>query len=334
MGLLQNGQWVDQWYATKESGGKFQREDAQLRNWITEDGRAGPTGLAGFKAESGRYHLYVSLACPWAHRTLIFRELKQLTEHISVTVVEPHMLSNGWEFKGPNQSGSAVAIDGAQVDPLFAKDFMYQIYQQAKPDYNGRVTVPVLWDKQQNTIVSNESSEIIRMFNSAFNHITGNTENYYPLDLRTEIDKLNELIYPNINNGVYRSGFATTQQAYEEAVVPLFDTLDTLEALLANKRYLLGSQITEADWRLFTTLIRFDCVYVGHFKTNLRTIESYPNLSGYLRDLYQQPGIAATVNFEHIKQHYYFSHQQINPTQVVPAGPIIDYMRPHNRGSL
>ncbi|WP_153916270.1 glutathione S-transferase family protein [Shewanella sp. TC10] len=334
MGLLQNGQWVDQWYATKENGGKFQREDAQLRNWITEDGLAGPNGLAGFKAESGRYHLYVSLACPWAHRTLIFRELKQLTEHISVTVVEPHMLSNGWEFKGPNQSKSALAIDGAQVDPLFAKDFMYQIYQQAKPDYNGRVTVPVLWDKQQNTIVSNESSEIIRMFNSAFNKVTGNTEDYYPLALQSEIDSLNELIYPNINNGVYRSGFATTQQAYEEAVMPLFDTLDTLEALLANKRYLLGNQITEADWRLFTTLIRFDCVYVGHFKTNLRTIESYPNLSGYLRDLFQQPGIAETVNFEHIKQHYYFSHQQINPTQVVPAGPIIDYMRPHNRDSL
>ncbi len=334
MGLLQNGQWVDQWYATKENGGKFQREDAQLRNWITPDGSAGLSGSAGFKAESGRYHLYVSLACPWAHRTLIFRQLKQLTAHIGVTVVEPHMLANGWEFKGPNQSTDAHAIDGAQVDELFNKDFMYQIYLQAKPDYSGRVTVPVLWDKQQNTIVSNESSEIIRMFNSVFNKVTGNTEDYYPLELQSEIDSLNELIYPNINNGVYRSGFATTQKAYEEAVMPLFDTLDTLEAILANKRYLLGNQITEADWRLFTTLIRFDCVYVGHFKTNLRTIESYPNLSGYLRDLYQQPGIADTVNFEHIKQHYYFSHQHINPTQVVPEGPIIDYMRPHNRSEL
>ncbi|WP_299569498.1 glutathione S-transferase family protein [uncultured Shewanella sp.] len=334
MGLLQNGQWVDQWYATKENGGKFQREEAQLRNWITQDGTAGPNGASGFKAESARYHLYVSLACPWAHRTLIFRQLKQLTNHIDITVVEPHMLTNGWEFKGPNQSQTAHSIAGAQKEPLFNKDFMYQIYQLAKPDYNGRVTVPVLWDKQQNTIVSNESSEIIRMFNFAFNHITGNEDDYYPDQLRSEIDALNDIIYANINNGVYRSGFATSQQAYEEAVYPLFETLDTLDKRLSQQRYLTGRDITEADWRLFTTLIRFDCVYVGHFKTNIRTIESYRHLSAYVRDLYQQPGIAETVNFEHIKQHYYFSHQQINPTQVVPAGPIIDYMRPHHRASL
>ena len=334
MGLLQNGQWVDQWYPTKENGGKFLREDAQLRNWITQDGKAGPTGESGFKAESGRYHLYVSLACPWAHRTLIFRHLKQLTSHIDVTVVEPHMLSNGWEFSGDNQSADAHSIQGSQHDSLFNKDFLYQIYQLAKPNYNGRVTVPVLWDKQQQTIVSNESSEIIRMFNSAFDLITGNTDDYYPQALRNEIDELNELIYHNVNNGVYRTGFATTQQAYEDAVIPLFKTLDELETRLTQQRYLTGSSITEADWRLFTTLIRFDSVYVGHFKTNLRTIESYPQLSGYLRDLYQQKGIAETVNQEHIKQHYYYSHQHINPTQVVPAGPVVNYLSPHYRDRL
>ncbi|WP_144208687.1 glutathione S-transferase family protein [Shewanella donghaensis] len=331
MGLLQNGQWVDQWYTTKGNNGKFQREDAQLRNWITKDGCAGLSGSDGLKAEAGRYHLYVSLACPWAHRTLIFLQLKQLTALIGVTVVEPHMLTNGWEFAGKNQSTEANAINGANPDPLFNKDYLYQIYQIAKPDYNGRVTVPVLWDKQLNTIVSNESSEIIRMFNEAFNEITVNEEDYYPDDLRTNIDELNSVIYAKINNGVYRSGFATSQQAYEDAVIPLFECLDQLELRLSNQRYLLGDIITEADWRLFTTLIRFDCVYVGHFKTNIRTIESYPNLSQYLRDLYQQPGIAATVNFEHIKQHYYFSHQHINPTQVVPVGPDIDYLSPHNR---
>ncbi|WP_119968623.1 glutathione S-transferase family protein [Shewanella japonica] len=334
MGLLQNGQWVDQWYETKENGGTFVREDAQLRNWITQDGSAGPTGKAGFKAESNRYHLYVSLACPWAHRTLIFLQLKQLTDHISVSVVEPHMLSNGWEFSGKNQSPMAKSISGAVSDPLMQKDYLYQVYQEAKPNYNGRVTVPLLWDKKHKTIVSNESSEIIRMFNSAFNLITGNQEDYYPQRLRSEIDTINELVYHKINNGVYRAGFATTQQAYHDAVFPLFDALDTLEKRLTTQRYLTGSTITEADWRLFTTLIRFDSVYVGHFKTNLRTIESYPQLSGYLRDLYQQPGIAATVNQEHIKQHYYYSHQHINPTQVVPAGPIIDYMTPHFRDEL
>ncbi|WP_076537564.1 glutathione S-transferase family protein [Shewanella sp. UCD-KL21] len=334
MGLLQNGHWVNKWYPTKENGGNFQREDAQLRHWVTPDGSAGISGDAGFKAAAGRYHLYVSLACPWAHRTLIFLQLKQLTQLIDVTVVEPHMLSNGWEFAGPNQSAAANAIEGANSDPLFNKDYLYQIYQMAKPDYNGRVTVPVLWDKHTHTIVSNESSEIIRMFNQAFNHLTANHDDYYPASLRQDIDELNAMIYGNINNGVYRCGFATSQQAYEAAITPLFASLDQLEQRLATKRYLMGDVITEADWRLFTTLIRFDCVYVGHFKTNIRTIESYPHLSGYLRDLYQQPGIADTVNFEHIKQHYYFSHQQINPTQIVPVGPEIDYNSPHNRASL
>ncbi|MFC1519910.1 glutathione S-transferase family protein [Pseudomonadota bacterium] len=334
MGLLQNGHWVDQWYPTKENGGNFHREDAQFRHWITPDGSAEVSGDAGFKAEAGRYHLYVSLACPWAHRTLIFLQLKQLTQMIDVTVVEPHMLSNGWEFAGSNQSAAANAIEGSNTDPLFNKDYLYQIYQMAKADYNGRVTVPVLWDKHTNTIVSNESSDIIRMFNRAFNHLTANHDDYYPAALRQDIDELNAMIYDNINNGVYRSGFATTQQAYEAAITPLFASLAQLEQRLATKRYLMGDVITEADWRLFTTLIRFDCVYVGHFKTNIRTIESYPCLSGYLRDLYQQPGIADTVNFEHIKQHYYFSHQQINPTQIVPVGPEIDYSSPHNRDSL
>jgi len=334
MGLLQNGQWVDQWYATEENGGKFVREDAQLRHWVTADGQAGPSGDAGFVAEAGRYHLYVSLACPWAHRTLIFRELKQLQSLIDVTVVEAHMRENGWEFANAVDGKIGQHIAGAQADPLHQKDFLYQIYQLAKPHYNGRVTVPVLWDKKTNTIVSNESSEIIRMFNTAFNDITGNTLDYYPQALQPQINQLNEFIYEKINNGVYRCGFATSQAAYEEAYDALFSALDTIETRLSTKRYLLGDSITEADWRLFTTLIRFDNVYVGHFKTNRNTIESMAYISDYLRDLYQQPGIAATVDMDHIKQHYYFSHQQINPTQIVPAGPDIDFLRPHNREQL
>jgi len=315
MGLLVDGVWHDTWYNTKESNGKFKREEAQLRNWITEDGSAGPTGLSGFKAESGRYHLYVSLACPWAHRTLIFRTLKGLEEHISVSVVSPDMLAKGWTFEQDNYSSG---------DELFGSDYMYQIYTRNNPEYSGRVTVPVLWDKQQNCIVSNESSEIIRMFNTAFNKITGNHDDYYPEANRSEIDEVNEFVYHNINNGVYKAGFATTQSAYGEAYENLFNALDNIEQRLSNQRYLTGGELTEADWRLFTTLIRFDAVYVGHFKCNKRQIAQYPNLSQYVRDLYQVAGVAKTVDFYHIKRHYYFSHTMINPTQVVPQGPDID----------
>ena len=322
MGLLVNGQWQDKWYDTDSSDGKFEREAAQLRNWITSDGSAGETGEGGFKAEAGRYHLYVSLACPWAHRTLIFRTLKKLDELISVSVVSPDMLVNGWEFDQNNHSTG---------DALFASDYLHQVYTKNNSNYSGRVTVPVLWDKKQNKIVSNESADIIRMFNSAFNEITGNKDDYYPESLRSEIDELNALVYPNINNGVYRAGFATTTHAYEQAFDDVFTALDKVEKILSKKRYLAGDKITEADWRLFTTLIRFDCVYVGHFKCNLRTIENYPSLSGYLRDLYQVEGVANTVDFYHIKRHYYFSHTMINPTQIVPKGPEINYWQAHGR---
>ncbi|MBL1384240.1 MAG: glutathione S-transferase family protein [Colwellia sp.] len=322
MGLLVNGQWQDKWYDTDSSDGKFEREAAQLRNWITSDGSAGETGEGGFKAEAGRYHLYVSLACPWAHRTLIFRTLKKLDELISVSVVSPDMLVNGWEFDQNNHSTG---------DALFASDYLHQVYTKNNSNYSGRVTVPVLWDKKQNKIVSNESADIIRMFNSTFNEITGNKDDYYPESLRSEIDELNALVYPNINNGVYRAGFATTTHAYEQAFDDVFTALDKVEKILSKKRYLAGDKITEADWRLFTTLIRFDCVYVGHFKCNLRTIESYPSLSGYLRDLYQVEGVANTVDFYHIKRHYYFSHTMINPTQIVPKGPEINYLQAHGR---
>ena len=332
MGLLQGGKWVDKWYDTDKSDGKFVREDAIFRRWISRPSEVTPAPQ--FAAQSGRYHLYVSLACPWAHRTLIFRELKSLQAHIGVTVVEPHMLSNGWEFSGPRQSDNAFHINGAESDRLNGHDYVYQIYQQAKADYSGRVTVPVLWDKQLNTIVSNESSEIIRMFNSEFDEITGNVTDFYPLALRSEIDELNEWIYENINNGVYRVGFATTQQAYEEAFEILFAALDKLEQLLSTKRYLTGDQLTEADWRLFTTLIRFDAVYVGHFKTNRNRIVDMPAIYGYMKELYQYPGVAETVNFEHIKQHYYYSHGQINPTRVVPVGPTMDLCSPHRRDVL
>lgn len=322
MGLLVNGQWQDKWYDTDSSDGKFEREAAQLRNWITSDGSAGETGEGGFKAEAGRYHLYVSLACPWAHRTLIFRTLKKLDELITVSVVSPDMLANGWEFDQNNHSTG---------DALFASDYLHQVYTKNNSNYSGRVTVPVLWDKKQNKIVSNESADIIRMFNSTFNEITGNKDDYYPESLRSEIDELNALVYPNINNGVYRAGFATTTHAYEQAFDDVFTALDKVEKILSKKRYLAGDKITEADWRLFTTLIRFDCVYVGHFKCNLRTIESYPSLSGYLRDLYQVEGVANTVDFYHIKRHYYFSHTMINPTQIVPKGPEINYLQAHGR---
>ena len=322
MGLLQDGKWVDQWYDTESSGGHFVRKAPQFRSWVTVDGTAGPSGDSGFKAESGRYHLYVSLACPWAHRTLIFRALKELEQMISVSVVHWYMAEDGWTF---------AAGDGVLPDTVNDAQLMHEVYTKAMSDYSGRVTVPVLWDKQTKTIVSNESSEIIRMFNSAFDGIGAKAGDYYPPDMRSETDSLNERIYATVNNGVYQCGFATTQAAYQEAVTPLFDTLDWLEDRLRSKRYLTGDQITEADWRLFTTLIRFDAVYVGHFKCNIRRIADYPNLSEYLRDLYQQPGIAKTVNMEHIKRHYYESHETINPSRVVPQGPVIDFTVPHNR---
>tara|TARA_R110002124_G_scaffold9863_6_gene50436 strand:+ start:12072 stop:13031 length:960 start_codon:yes stop_codon:yes gene_type:complete len=318
MGLIQNGQWVDQWYDTGASGGEFRRQDSRFRSWVTADGAAGPTGSAGFKAEPGRYHLYVSLACPWAHRTLIFRQLKDLQDLVDVTVVEPLMLANGWELKNDQ----------------YNLDYMYQLYLKADREYEGRVTVPVLWDKQTQSIVSNESADIIRMFNSAFNEFTGNDMDYYPVALREQIDTINDRVYDAINNGVYRAGFATTQPAYEEAYYKLFDALDWVEAILSRQRYLAGTQLTEADWRLFTTLIRFDAVYYGHFKANRQRIDDYPAIRNYLRELYQHPGVAQTVNFDHIKRHYYGSHVTINPTQVVPLGPDQDFTLPHNRAQL
>jgi putative glutathione S-transferase len=325
MGLLVDGQWQDKWYDTESSGGRFEREDAGFRNWITVDGSAGPSGVGGFKAEANRYHLYVSLACPWAHRTLIYRKLKGLEDIISLSVVHPFMGENGWTF---------AAGEGVIADPINNASYAYEIYIAAKPDYTGRVTVPILWDKQTNTIVSNESSEIIRMFNSAFDEVGALAGNFLPTELLTEIDEINAFVYSAINNGVYKAGFATTQSAYESAVTELFDALDTLEVRLAEQRYLVGSTITEADWRLFTTLVRFDAVYVGHFKCNLHRIIDYPNLWGYLRDLYQVPGIAETVNMTHIKQHYYTSHANINPTRIIPVGPVIDFNEPHDRARL
>ncbi|MFP2769795.1 glutathione S-transferase family protein [Oceanisphaera sp. KMM 10153] len=325
MGLLVNGHWVDRWYDTKSNNGRFARSESQFRNWITADGSAGPTGEAGFRAEAGRYHLYVSLACPWAHRTLIFRKLKGLESMISVSVVNPLMGEHGWTF---------AADDGVVADPIFQARYMHQIYTAADPEYSGRVTIPVLWDKQQNRFVSNESSEIIRMLNSAFDGIGAKPGDYYPEALRTEIDSLNARIYDRVNNGVYKAGFATTQEAYEQAVFPLFETLDELDKRLSTRRYLLGEQITEADWRLFTTLIRFDPVYHGHFKCNLKQIEDYPHLAGYVRELYQWPGVAETVNMKHIKEHYYRSHATINPTGVVPAGPVLNLESPHQRERL
>ena len=322
MGLLIDGQWQDKWYDTEVSGGRFVREDAGFRNWVTADGRAGPTGVGGFKAEANRYHLYVSLACPWAHRTTIYRKLKGLEDMISLSVVHPFMGDKGWTF-----------AEGAGViaDPIVNVSYLYEVYVAAKPDYTGRVTVPILWDKKTNTIVSNESSEIIRMLNSAFDEVGATDVNFLPKALLAEIDTINEFVYSAVNNGVYKAGFATTEAAYKEAVVTLFDALDTLEARLADQRYLLGDTITEADWRLFTTLVRFDAVYVGHFKCNIRRIVDYPNLWGYLRDLYQVPGIAETVSIEHIKAHYYTSHANINPTRIIPIGPVLDFNEPHDR---
>jgi len=324
MGLLVDGRWQDKWYESSKDGA-FQREQAQRRNWLTADGKPGPTGVGGFAAEPGRYHLYVSLACPWAHRTLILRKLKGLENLIDVSVVSWLMLENGWTFD--RNLGST----GDRLDHF---DYMHQRYTADTADYTGRVTVPVLWDQQLKRIVNNESSEIIRMFNGAFDDLTGNDLDFYPAPLRAEIDALNERIYPAVNNGVYRAGFATSQQAYEEAFDEVFAELDRLELLLGANRYLAGEYLTEADIRLFTTLIRFDAVYYGHFKCNLRRIADYPNLSNWLREIYQWPGIAETVDFTHIKNHYYASHRTINPTGVVPKGPAQDFTAPHDRERL
>ena len=326
MGLLVNGQWQDQWYDTEKSGGEFIREDARFRNWVTADGEPGPTGEGGFVAEPGRYQLFVSLACPWAHRTLIFRALKQLQDVISVAVARPEMLENGWEYPYPESVGEA---DDAEAVRLH-----YQLYVRSRPDYSGRATVPVLWDRQRHMIVSNESSEIIRMLNSAFNRHTDVKTDYYPPALRDEINTINTRVYRAVNNGVYRCGFATRQEVYERAFDSLFRELDFLEDRLSLQRYLAGDRITESDWRLFTTLIRFDAVYYSHFKCNLRRIEDYHNLSNYVRELYQVAGVAETVNFNHIKRHYFYSHPMINPTRIVPKGPLLDYRRPHDRDTL
>ena len=315
MGLLVDGVWKDAWYDTEKHGGRFVRSESRFRNWITAD------GSSGFPAEGGRYHLYVSLACPWAHRTLIFRALKGLEDMIPVSVVEPLMLEKGWTL-----------APGA--DPVNGAEALYEVYRAADPSYSGRVTVPVLWDKKAKTIVSNESAEIIRMFNSAFDDVGAAPGDYYPQALRDDIDALNERVYETVNNGVYRAGFATRQKAYEEAVTALFETLDWLEARLGQQRYLAGNRLTEADWRLFTTLVRFDAVYHGHFKCNIRRLADHPNLWAYTRELYQIPGIAETVNLDHIKRHYYGSHKTINPTGIIPAGPQIDFTEPHRRDEV
>ena len=325
MGLLVDGTWKNQWYDTKKSGGRFERSKSQFRDWVTRDGSPAQGRERGFKAEPGRYHLYVSYACPWAHRTLIFRKLKKLEDVISFDVVHHFMGEDGWTF---------LKEDGATGDSLYGSDFLHEIYTRADPTYSGRVTVPVLWDRERETIVSNESSEIIRMLNSAFDQWGDASLDLWPAHLRAEIEAVNDRVYPAINNGVYRAGFATTQEAYEEAFDELFAALDEMEERLGRSRYLVGDRLTEADIRLFTTLVRFDAVYYGHFKCNLRRIGDYPNLSNYLRDLYQAPGVSETVNLHHIKSHYYGSHTTINPTGIVPVGPEIDYSAPHNRSRL
>ena len=326
MGQLVNGEWSSEWYDTSKTGGAFKRDTSRFRNWVTADGSAGPSGEGGFKAEAGRYHLYVSYACPWAHRTLIFRALKGLEDMIDVSAVHPDMLTDGWTFD--------TDFDGATGDKLFGSDYMRDIYTRADPQISGRVTVPVLWDKAQGKIVSNESAEIIRMLNSAFDGLTGNTDDYYPENLRAQIDEINARIYDEVNNGVYKSGFATTQEAYEKAVIPLFEALDWLEEHLSTRRYLMGDTLTEADWRLFTTLVRFDSVYHLHFKCNRRRIIDYPALWAYTRDLYQHPGVAPTVHFDHIVRHYHYSHDTINPNRIIPINPVLEFDAPHNRATL
>lgn len=325
MGLLIDGIWRNEWYDTRSTGGRYVRRQSAFRNWVTSDGSAGPSGGAGFAAAPGRYHLYVSLACPWAHRTLIMRALKGLENLVSLAVVHWRMLEHGWTF----EEG-----EGVVPDPIQHAKYLYEVYRTARPTYTGRVTTPVLWDRVTGTIVNNESSEIIRMFNAAFDAVGARDGDFYPVSLREEIDALNARIYETVNNGVYRAGFATTQQAYEEAVEPLFDTLDWLESRLAGQRYLCGNRLTEADIRLLPTLLRFDLVYFAHFKCNLRRLADYPALSAYARDLYQTPGVAATFNATHAKRHYYESHRTLNPTGIVPLGPTIDFDGPHGRERL
>ncbi|MBN7785420.1 glutathione S-transferase family protein [Ponticoccus gilvus] len=326
MGHLDKGVWKKQSIAERSKGGAFKRSSTQYRNWITADGSAGPSGEGGFKAEADRYHLYVSYACPWAHRALIMRELKGLQDLIGVSVVHPDMLDEGWTLSDD--------FDGATVDRLYGMDYLREVYLKADPQASGHVTVPVLWDKQRETIVSNESAEIIRMFNSAFDGLTGNSDDYWPEGLREAIEPVNARIYDTVNNGVYKAGFATTQEAYDKAVHPLFDSLDWLEERLGRNRYLMGDRITEADWRLFTTLVRFDKVYHGHFKCNRRRIVDYPNLWAYTRELYQWPGVAGTVHFGHIERHYHYSHESVNPYRIVPIGPQPDFDAPHGRERL
>ncbi len=317
MGLLVDGKWHDRWYDTSSTGGRFVRKESFFR------GRVAADGSTEFRPASGRYHLYVSYACPWAHRTLIYRALKGLEDHISVSVVNPLMFENGWTFdSGP----------GVVADPVGGAAYLHEVYTKAMPDYSGRVTVPVLWDRESETIVSNESAEIIRFFDREFDALGATGPHLCPPELEAEIDTINEFVYTRINNGVYRAGFATTQEAYDEAVTELFAALDEIEDRLAQNRYLLGDRITEADWRLFTTMVRFDAVYVGHFKCNVRRLVDYPNLWGWTRELYQIPGVATTVHFDHIKDHYYRSHSTINPSGVVPEGPIIDFNETHDRG--
>ncbi|MDH5377450.1 MAG: glutathione S-transferase family protein [Gammaproteobacteria bacterium] len=322
MSLLVDGKLEGDWKKQSTKDGEYKRKDSVFRHWITADGSPGPSGDGGFKAEAGRYHLYVSLACPWAHRTLIFRKLKKLEDLISVSVVHPDMGEPGWKFAD---------FPGATVEHNYGFEFMHQVYTKADSRYTGVVTVPVLWDKKNETMVSNESSEIIRMFNSAFNQLTGENTDYYPAELKNEIDEINELVYENVNNGVYRCGFATTQEAYDKAYDRLFTALDQVEERLSRQRYLAGNRITEADWRLLTTLLRFDPVYYSHFKANKKRIKDYENLSNYMRELYQWPGVKETFNLDHIKRHYYWSHEAINPTRIVPKGPELNYDAPHNR---
>jgi putative glutathione S-transferase len=325
MSQMINGQLQDDWYHTETETGEFIRQDSQFRNWVTLDGQPGPSGEGGFIAEPNRYHLYVSYACPWANRTLIVRKLKKLEPIISVDVVHPDMGPEGWSFG---------EFPGATADRVNGANYLYQIYQRAAADYTGIVTVPVLWDRHRQTIVNNESSEIIRMLNQAFDAWGDADVDLYPEALQTEIDAINAVVYDTVNNGVYRAGFARNQRAYEQAFDALFHTLDQLELRLSRQRYLVGGQITEADWRLFVTLVRFDAVYVGHFKCNLRRIDDYPSLSNYLRELYQWPGIAETINMDHIKRHYYFSHTELNPSRIIPKGPELDFEAPHNRENL
>lgn len=324
MGQLVDGTWKQGWYDTDAHGGAFEREAATFRNWITADGSPGPSGEGGFPAESGRYHLYVCYACPWAHRALIFRALKGLEDHISVSAVHPHMLEEGWTF--------GTDFPGTTGDMLYGQPYLRDIYLKAAPGMTGKVTVPVLWDRQRETIVSNESAEIIRMLGSAFDGITGNTDDYWPEPLRDEIEQVNARIYDTVNNGVYKAGFASSQDAYDAAVHPLFDSLDWIEARLDARRYLMGERVTEADWRLFTTLIRFDLVYHTHFKCNRAWITEYSNLWGYLRELYQWPGVKGTVHFDHIVEHYHYSHKAINPHRIIPINPKPDFDAPHGRG--